>query len=264
MRRNAYIVRSEPAVEPQDALFPDNLLEAIHHALVRQRPIGRPRLLLQPRLHKIERQGEEASEEASSGTRRQRLRAGSQRRVLEAGFGFGEEGQLAEVERHGAHDGGRAAGPQPGHALVARDADQRVERRRVVCALRGRLEPVGLHADQGQVGRVADHGGETARREPGARAVREPDRCAFCLGARGQRFHEGVEEAYSRRRVDGLAEQARAEARVQVHDFAAGDDVPEDGDGGWFGARFDALAGELEADFDHVDGLDDGGCCHAC
>jgi len=77
-------------------------------------------------------------------------------------------------------------------------------------------------------------------------------------------LHECVEEAQARGGVDGLSEEARAKAGVEVCDFAGGDDVLEDADGGGFGAGFGALAGELEADFDHVDGLDDGGCCHAC
>ena len=42
-----------------------------------------------------------------------------------------------------------------------------------------------------------------------------------------------------------------------------GDDVSGDGERGGSGPRFDALAGELEADFDHVDGLDAGGGGHA-
>ncbi len=86
---------------------------------------------------------------------------------------------------------------------------------------------------------------------------------ALLLRSHAELLHEGVEEAESCRGVDGLAKEAGAEAGVEVEDLALGNDVAGDGDGSGLGAGPRALAGELEADLDHVDGLDDCGGHHA-
>jgi len=263
MRRNSNIVGAKAPIKPQQALLSRDLLEAIDHRLVRQRAIRRPLLLLQARLDEVEGQREEAREEAGDGTRGQGLRAPGQAGALEALLGLGEEGELAEVERHGAHDGGRRAGPELEHAFVARDGGQGVDDGLVVLALGERLEPVGLHADEGQVGRVADHGGETARGQACRGALLEADGLATFFRPHGERLHECVEEAQAGCGVDGLAQEPRAEARVEVEDFALGNDVAGYGYGTRFGACARPFASELETDLDHVDGLDDGCGYHA-
>ena len=111
MRRNAHIVRAEATVQPQRALLPDNLLEAIDHTAVRQTPIGTPLLLLQASLDKVKRQAEERCEEPSRRRRRESLHARAQTSVLQLVLGLGEERQLAEVQRHGADDGRVGAAP---------------------------------------------------------------------------------------------------------------------------------------------------------
>lgn len=125
MRRDPHVVRAEAAIESQPALVANDLARAIHHALVRQLASLRVALLLlQTRLDEVERQREETGEEAGDAGGREDLAAGGQVGVLlELGFGFREERKLADVERHGANDGGERASPQGGDSLVPGDAD---------------------------------------------------------------------------------------------------------------------------------------------
>ena len=92
MRRNPDIISSEASIKPQQALLPRNLLEAIHHRLVRQLAIRARLLLLQPRLDKIKRQGEETCEKAGNRARSESLCLSAETGALEPLFGLGEEG----------------------------------------------------------------------------------------------------------------------------------------------------------------------------
>jgi len=264
MRRNPNIIRPEATIEPQQALIGRDPAETIDHALIRQLAVRAPLLFLQPRLDEIEGQRQETGEEAGDGGGGHGLRKGG---PLRAGFQlslcFREESQLAEIQRHGAHDSREGATPESGDALGLGDVGQGVEDGAVIGAGGLRLEAVGLHADEGEVGRVADHGGQAAGGEAGQGAFLEADALAVGLGACRQLFHEGVEEAEAGGRVDGLAEEAGGEAGVEVHEAAAGDDLPRHLYGAGAGTGLGALAGQLEADFDHVDGLDDGRGRHA-
>ena len=76
-------------------------------------------------------------------------------------------------------------------------------------------------------------------------------------------FLDSVKETQPGGCVDGLAEQAGGKAGVQIEDFTAGDDVACYLDGGGPRARLDTFAGKLEANLDHINGLDDRGGCHA-
>ena len=183
--------------------------------------------------------------------------------MVELLLGFGEEGQLAKVEGHGADHGGVRAGPEPHYPFVLGYPGQGVEDGGVVCALGERLQAVGLHADEGQVRGVSGNGCEATCGETGGGALFEADGCAAVFCAGGEVLHEGVEEADAGGCVHGLTQEACAETRVQVHDSAGGYDVPKDADGRGFGPGFDPFAGKLEADLDHVHGLDDGGGRHA-
>lgn len=60
------------------------------------------------------------------------------------------------VERHGSHDDGRASLEQTEESLLLGDAHQRVDHTGVVAALSGGQGRVGLHANEGQIGRRAD------------------------------------------------------------------------------------------------------------
>lgn len=61
-----------------------------------------------------------------------------------------------DVQRQGSDDGGRAALPEREDALLLHDPREGVDHVLVVPALGRRKRSVVLHADQGQVGRVAD------------------------------------------------------------------------------------------------------------
>ena len=56
------------------------------------------------------------------------------------------------VERHGAHDDGRASLEQSCRSLLLDDAAERVEHARVVASLLHGQSRVGLHADQRKIG----------------------------------------------------------------------------------------------------------------
>lgn len=170
---------------------------------------------------------------------------------------------MPEVERHGAHDGGRAAGPETRDAFVLGDAGEGVDDGGVVAALGDRFEAIGLHADEGEVGGVADDGCETACGEAGTGSFFEADFAASCFGGLGQGLHEGVEEAQAGGCVDGLSQKTGTEACIEIEHLARCYDVFQDGDGGGFGTGLDTFACELKAHFDHVDGLDHGGRSHA-
>ena len=73
MRRNSHVIRAEAAVEAQQAFVLGDLLEAVEHAVVRERAVRCPRLLLQPRLHEIKGERQEGCEEAGDGARGQCL-----------------------------------------------------------------------------------------------------------------------------------------------------------------------------------------------
>jgi hypothetical protein len=263
MRRNPNIIRPKTPIKPQQPLLLRNLPEAIKHALIRHRPIRRTRLFLQPRLHEIERQRQETRKEARNSRRCERLCTGGEVGRFELVLGLTEERKLSEIQRHGTHDGWIRAGPESRDAFCLRDAAQGVDDGCVVCALSNGLQTVGLHADECEVSGIADDGGEAACCEAGARALFETDCVAFLLGGCGERLHKCVEEADARGGVDCLSKQTGTQASVQVHDFALCEDVFEDCDRCGFRSGFDALARELQAYFDHVDGLDDGGCGHA-
>lgn len=227
MRRNPNIIRPKAAIKPQETLIGRDLAETIDHALVRQLAVRPPLLFLQSRLDEIEGQRQETGEKARDGRGGHGLReAGPLRPGFQLGLGLGEEGQLAEIQRHGAHDGREGASPQRGDALGLGDVRQGVEDGAVVGAFVFRFQAVRLHADEGQVGRVADHGGQSTRGETGESAFLEANTLAIGLGACCQLFHEGIEEAEARGRVDGLAEEAGGDTGIEVHKAAAGDDLP--------------------------------------
>ena len=122
MRRDPNIVRRERPIKPRNPLLLRHLPKAIHHARIRQLPIRALTLLLQSRLHKIEWQTHCAGEESCYGRCGEGLCFGVHGCALETRLGFGEEGELAEVERHGADDGGGRAGPEADDTFVFYDA----------------------------------------------------------------------------------------------------------------------------------------------
>ena len=260
-----HVVRAEPAVKPQPTLLLRDLTSAVEQTLVRQLArLGVLLLLLQTGLDEIERQRQETGEEAGdTGGGKGLVLRGQAGVLLQLALGFGEEGQLAEVEGHGADDGGEGAGPEGADALTLGDAEQGVDDGAVVGALLRSLEAVGLHADEGQVGGVSDHGCNTTCHQTGASALAEGHLAVGVVSALGQGFAEGVEEAQTRGGVDGLAQETRGQAGVEIADLPGGNDIASDAERTRFGARPGALTGQLQADLDHVDGLDDGGSRHA-
>lgn len=264
MRRNPNIIRRKPSIKPQPALLGGDLPETIQHPAVRHFPIRAPTLPLQSRLDEIKRQTEETGEKPGDATGRQRLRPGPPlRMLLQLHLRLAEKRQLPEIQRHRAGDRRQRPGPQRGHAFGFGDAREGVDDAAVVGALRRRLQPIALHADEGQIGGIPNHGGQAAGGQTRGGAFLEADGSAGGVGSGGEGVHEGVEEAEAGGGVDGLAQEAGGEARVQVQEFAVGDDVAGDLDGAGPGGGAGAGAGELEADFDHVDGLDDGCGGHA-
>lgn len=92
-----------------------------------------------------------------------------------------------------------------------------------------------MHADEGKVGRVADHGCDTAGSKTGAGALAEGYLSVGFLGVLVEGFDEGLEEAHSGCGVDSLAQKTGGETGVKVQGLSADDDVAGDTEGG--GAR---------------------------
>ena len=264
MRRDPDIIRAKAPIESHPPLVADDLFRAVEEALVGELAVGPSALLLQTRLDEVEGQREKGGEEAGDGAGSEGALGVAERGGVFAQLrlGLGEEGQLAEVERHRADHRRVATRPQRRDAFGLGDAHERVDDATVVGALCGRFESVGLHPDQRQVGRVADHGGHAAGGESCGGAFEEADFGAGGFGAGGEGVLEGVEEAETGGCVDGLTQEAGGYAGVEVEEFALGEDVAGYGQRSGLGAGAYTLAGELEAHFDHVDGLDAGGCEH--
>lgn len=229
MRRNPNIISRKSPIKPQQPLLPRHLPKTIPHPAIHPLPLAAP-LPLQPRLDKIKRQAKKARKKPRDATGRQRLRPRPPLRPpLQLHLRLGKKRQLPEIQRHSPDDGGERARPQRGHALGLGDAGEGVDDAAVMGALGGGFEPVALHADEGEVGGIADHSGQAAGGQPRGGAFLEADGGAALVGAGGEEGHEGVEEAEAGGGVDGLAEEAGGEAGVQVEEFAVGDDVAGDG-----------------------------------
>jgi len=85
----------------------------------------------------------------------------------------------------------------------------------------------------------------------------------LALRALREGAHQSVEYSQAGGRVDCLAQEASREASVQIHSLAAGEDLAGYGQGSGLGASCDTFTGELNADLDHIDRLNDGGGNHA-
>ena len=184
--------------------------------------------------------------------------------LLELRLGFREESKLSDVQGHGADNGGKRAGPQGGDSLVLRDARESIDDGSVVCALLDGLQAVGLHANEGEISRVTYHGCNTARSETSAGALTEADLSAGFFGVFVEGFDEGFEETHTGGGVDRLTQETGRETGVEVQEFSTGDDIAGDAESRRPGAGASSLACQLQADFDHIDGLDAGGCSHTC
>lgn len=264
MGSNADIVGAEATVEAESTLLLGHLDEAVHHASVGELAVGTLLLLLQSSLDEVEGQTEEGREETGNGTSTERLGAGREVGVgLELGLGLAEEGELTKVESHGADDSRGSTGPESGDALVLGDATEGIEDGLVVLSLGEGLQAVALHSDEGQIGGVSNHGSDGTGRETSTGTLSETDLSTLGLGSRGHGAHEGVEEAQAGSGIDGLSEKTGGETGVEVKDLAVGHDLSSDREGRGPGTGCGTLAGELDADLDHVDGLDNTGGNHA-
>lgn len=264
MRSDADIVGAESTVESQGTLLLGDLGEAVEHTAVGELAIGTLGLLLQPSLDEVEGQAEEGGEETGDGAGSEGLGSSGQIGVgLELGLGLAEEGELTEVESHGSDDSGGGTGPESTDTFALGNRGKGIDNGLVVLSLSQGLETVTLHSDKGQVGRVANHGSNTSSSETGGCSLGEADSSSFSLGSLLERSHEGVEDAQAGSGVDGLSEKTSGQTSVQVQNTSTSNDLSSDSDGAGLGARGSSLAGELDADLDHIDGLDNSGGNHA-
>lgn len=264
MRSNADVVGTESTVESKRTFLLGNLGEAVEHAAVRVLAIGTLGLLLQSRLDKVKRQAEEGGEETGDGAGGEGLGSGGQVRVgLELGLGLAEEGELAKVESHGSHHRGCGAGPESSDAFALGYRCECIDDGLVVLAVGEGLEAITLHSDEGQVGRVTNHGSDTSSSETSSRSFREADLSSFLLGLCGEGAHHSIEQAQAGSGIDGLSEKACGQTSVQVKDLSIGNDLSSNGNGRRLGTSGSSLTSELDADLDHVDGLDYAGGDHA-
>lgn len=185
------------------------------------------------------------------------------RLVVELHLGLAEEGKLSEIQGHGTHDGGRGTSPQGADTLGPGNGHEGIDDGLVVLSVGQGLEPIALHANESQIGRVANHGGQGAGGQAGGGSVCKADLPTLSCGSCFEGCHECVEEAETSGGVYCLAQEPGRQAGVQIHDLAAGDDVSGDGERSGPGTAGAAFPGKLNPNLDHVDWLDDGGGDHA-
>lgn len=264
MRSDADIVGTESTVESKRTLLLGDLGEAVEHSSVGELAIRTLGLLLQSSLDEVEGQAEEGSEETGNGASGEGLGSGGQIGVgLELGLGFAEEGELTEVESHGSDDSGGGTGPESTDTFALGNGSKGIDNGLVVLSLSEGLKTVTLHSDESQVGGVANHGSDTSGSETSTCSLSETDLSSFGLGSRCESSHEGIEDAQAGSGVNSLAEKTGGQTSVQVQKPSAGDNLSSDSDGTGLGASCSSLAGELDADLDHVDGLNNSGGDHA-
>ncbi|CAP66577.1 uncharacterized protein PODANS_4_9130, partial [Podospora anserina S mat+] len=199
---------------------------AILHALVRQLPIRPPRSIGRPL-----------------------------RPLLQLRLGLAEESQLPKVERHGTHHRRSRTGPKSTNALALRNRSEGINHRLVILPFGHRLQPITLHADQRQIGRVAQHGSQTTGRQTSSGTLRKANLLSVRLGPGRQAAHKGVEKPNAGGRVHGLSEQTGREPGIQIERLSAGQDVASHRDGRRLRSTSHTLARKLDAHLDHVDGL---------
>lgn len=135
MRCDSDIICRERSVKSRNTLLLRHLPEAIHHSTIRQLPIRSLRLFLQSSLNEVKGQRHRRGKESCNCRSGQSLSLGAHIGALETGLGFGEECELTKVQSHGAHDGGRGAGPETDDTFVLNDAPECREDGGVVFAL---------------------------------------------------------------------------------------------------------------------------------
>ena len=199
-------------VERPEALCARGGDEAVDEAAVRHRAVCPGRHVLKPRFDHVERvaahRSRAARHQAGQPVRGRRVRQEAQQRRLGAVI----KTHLRSRHHHGARDRRRRAAPQRSHALLARDAHQRLAGMRVAALLRHRKAPVCLHAHQHKLCGVAQRSAGGARREAARHQRQHRQRRAV---GRGHPVLDGVVKAQSR--ADGccLPQHAAADAAVQ-------------------------------------------------
>ena len=123
----------------------------------------------------------------------------------------------------------------------------------VILALGRGQHGIRLHADEGQVSRVAEDGCDAARGQGAHGRLPEGHVLPWHL----RHVHELVVEAKARARVDHLARETRREALVERGHSLVGQHGPGDG----HRVRGSALCcAQLDPHLHHVDGLDAARC----
>mmetsp|Transcript_23388 Transcript_23388/g.69632 ORF Transcript_23388/g.69632 Transcript_23388/m.69632 type:complete len:319 (+) Transcript_23388:530-1486(+) len=250
VRRDAHVVGGEAGPQTRDAALLHLLHRAVDGTLERHLTRDRVRLgLLHLRLDEVEGQREEGSEEAGNRRGAEGERGTLDAHVRELVLRQRVEAKHAEVQGHGARGGRRGALEEATHALLLHDGRERVADTSVVAALRHGRHRVRLHADQGEISRVADHGSNAARAQRTDRGLPEGHLLARHRSSR----RELVVEAEARTGVEDLARQAGVQALVEPDEAILLDQVRGNGEG----VRGTALSGaQLDAHLDHVHGLD--------
>mmetsp|Transcript_122686 Transcript_122686/g.333162 ORF Transcript_122686/g.333162 Transcript_122686/m.333162 type:complete len:367 (+) Transcript_122686:204-1304(+) len=250
VRGDAHVERGETGIEAERPSFLHRLHSAVERALVLQLPGDRVRLLLlHLRLHVVERQREEGREEACDRRCAERQRRSAHAVALQHVLAGGVKRQHAEVQGHGARRRGDPARHQARGAVTLDDERHGREDVGVTGALRHRLHAVRLHADERQVRRVPHNGCESASSQRTPCVLGKAQRLSRLLDLRG----EDVEQAQARARVHHLSREASRQARVErretlVLEHIAGDRHRSSG--------LRRACKQLDADLDHVDGLD--------
>mmetsp|Transcript_6032 Transcript_6032/g.10891 ORF Transcript_6032/g.10891 Transcript_6032/m.10891 type:complete len:311 (+) Transcript_6032:98-1030(+) len=257
VRRNPDAVGGVAGVKGQWALLGESLHGAVQRALVRHGAVRRGLHLLDPCLHKVEGQrkgGRHHARGAGTGHHRLLLRLLPPQVLHEHLLELIVGGKHSHVESHSAHNGGPTARKPPADALVLGDLEESIKGVLVATALSEGQGAVCLHADEGKICWVAHDGAQSA----GSQAARSLSRKRQVLAVivRDRSVADLVVEPKARGGVGCLTQQAGGETPVERTEALLFDQLGSNGDRGSLGAQ-------LEAHFDHIDGLNDAGGHHA-
>mmetsp|Transcript_14678 Transcript_14678/g.44008 ORF Transcript_14678/g.44008 Transcript_14678/m.44008 type:complete len:307 (+) Transcript_14678:435-1355(+) len=251
-RRAAHEVDREAGPQAQDPALLHDLRGAVDGTLEGQLPLGIGLHLLDLGLHEVEGQREVRPGEATDEGAAEHLRGVTAAHALQLLLRLRVEAEHAEVQGHRAGGGRLPALEAARGALLLHDAGDGVDGVPVATPLGLGQHGVSLHADQGEVGRVAGNRREAAGGQRAAGRLHEGRLLARLHHPGG----EGVVEGQARARVEHLPEVACAHAAIEALGALLGEHLL--GDRERAGAA--ALGGaQLDPHLHHVDGLDGGG-----
>lgn len=261
MGTHSEVVGGETSPETSDTLLGDGLHDAVGHALVGHLTGGVGLLLLHLGLDVVEGKGADSGGDGGDhGATEVDLRLG----------GIGSEtlgGEVlsgivrdkhAHVKGNSSRHGGNGTSPESEDTLVSDNTGESVKDVLVVAALSLGKGGISLHADKGEIARVSNEGTEGSSGERSSSSLQNGEVLTIVLLLLDV-FGEVEVDSETEGSVDDLSEESRVESSVELFDTTDLVDLLGDVDGG---GGTTGLRSELDADLDHVNGLNAAGGGH--